>query len=203
MVAHEHPAACAEWQPDGALVLLLVLRRAIGLGDGGWWRAAHRETADRPAGRQIPLEQRLGHPQHSTDVVEAEAGVISRQKVVDVDLEREQIADGVAILSPVQTMKGRRPSRVGPGRPRVIELGLEPGLERIVRGVVRARPPGGRHQARAELAHDLLPFLGVRTDGRQVERVQRQPDRPQLGDKRRPGLVCPSTSASLWQLTQY
>ena len=191
MVADEHPAARAKRQPVGALVLLLVLCRPIGLGDSGRWRAAEREVADRPARRQIPLEQRLRHAEHAANVVEPEAGIVSRQEVIDVDLEREQIADGVAILRPVQTMQGRRPSRVGPGHPRVVELSLEPGLERVVRGVVRAGPPGGRHQARAQLPHDLLPLGGVVTDGRQVERVERQPDRPQLGNQCRSGLVRP------------
>ncbi len=132
-VGQQHAASGSEGQADAAFVLLLILGGTEGLGERHRWRAAHRKPTDGAAGIQIPLKQGLRHPQHTADVVETIAGVICRQEVIDVDLQCQQIANGVAIFGPIQAVEGGRPSRVGMGRGGTIELGLEPGAEPIER----------------------------------------------------------------------
>ena len=75
-----------------------------------WQRAADGRTTHLLRGGQIPLEQRrrqlaIAH------VVEPVARIVFGQQRRDVDVEREDVADGVLILDAAQT-----PERLGPSR---------------------------------------------------------------------------------------
>ena len=90
-------------------------------------RVAHRQPADLPRRRQIALGQHRRHRQHVGDVVEAVAGVVGRQEHPGVDLEREQVADGVGVLGPVQTVDGGAPAGVRGDRRSPVEGRFEAG----------------------------------------------------------------------------
>ena len=99
--------------------------------------------------------------------------VVRRQQRADVDVERQQIANGVRVLGAVQAMQRRRAGIEAP-RGRAIERGFERRRERLARRGRRLRRALGRHHAGAQLAHDLLPDLGVAVDGVGIQRVERQ-----------------------------
>ena len=185
LLTDQHAATGAKRQTGGPLMLLLVLGGPIGLGKGrrGW--AAHRQAADGPAGFEIALKERLRHTQHAPDVVESEAGVVGREEIVDRNLESEQVADGVAILGAVQAMKGCRAPRVRSRGRRRVEPALEPRAKAGERRLIRARPAGWRHQYGTELSDHRLPVGGVGGQGLEVQRVQGQSHRTQLGRQRR------------------
>ena len=138
---------------------------------------AHRQPGDLARGGQVPLGQHRRDRQHVGDVVEAEARIVRRQQRSLVDVEREQVADGVGVLGPVQPVHGVAPAGVGTlGGGRVDAVG-DPGGQPVVGGVVGPRPVGRRHRAGAELADDLFPdlgLMGVAPDAREVEALQRQ-----------------------------
>jgi hypothetical protein len=82
-------------------------------------------------------------------------------KLGDVDLDREQIAHGVAVFGPVQPVEGHGSSGLGIHAGGRIELGLGPADQRIAVVDVEHGRIGRRHHAGAELADQLLPGLGV------------------------------------------
>ena len=57
---------------------------------------------------------------------------------------------------------------------------FEPADEAVVRGLVRTRPAGRRHETGAELPHDLFPRSPRRRRHSRVERVQRDRNRAPL-----------------------
>ena len=88
-------AARPERQPFDPRVLRQILRRLVGIGGNRGRRTAHGQAAHGAGRGEIALHQRLGHPQHAADVVEAEAGIVGRKQVVGFHFDRQQIADGV------------------------------------------------------------------------------------------------------------
>ena len=162
---HQRAAARAERQALDVIVLLRIRRHAVDLVVHGRQRRADRQAADRLRRRQIALHQRRRDPQHARDVVEAVAGIVGRQQVGDVHVERQQIADGVLILG--RDSAGGT-SRCAPDSGWAAAArsssAFEPRDERVVRRFIGARPPGRRHDAGAQLADDLLPHRCVRTD---------------------------------------
>ena len=71
---------------------------------------ADRDRTDLARGGEIRLQQRRGAALSIGDVVEPERRDVRRQQRRDVDVECEQIADGVGILGAVQSTQDR-PSR--------------------------------------------------------------------------------------------
>ena len=126
-------------------------------------RITDRQTADLPGRRQIPLGQHRRHRQDIRDVVEPVAGVVSREQGLAVDLEGEEITDGVGVLGPVQPVDRRTSSRVRVGGGNAIKRPLEPGGDAFVLGVVWTRPTWWRHRPGPQLAHHLLPQLALGT----------------------------------------
>ena len=117
------------------------------------------------------------HRQHVGDVVEALVVVVRREQRLGIDIEPEQVADCVAVLDPVQAVRdGAAGVRVGGGG--AVELVLEPGRDRVVGGLVGARPPDRRHHPRPELQRHLLPGVGVCAHVRGVQRLQRDGHAP-------------------------
>ena len=141
-------------------------------------RITHRQTADLPGRRQVPFGQHRRHRQDIRDVVEPVAGVVGRQQRLAVDLESEEITDGVGVLGPVQPVDSRTPSRVRVGHGDRIERPLEPGGDTFVLGVVRTRPAGWRHRPCPQLADHVLPELDLGTvlaNLIEIQLLQRQP----------------------------
>ena len=132
-----------------------------------------------PAGREdVPVEQRRGHRQDVGHVVEAEVRVVGRQQAARVDLQREQVADGVGVLPPIQSVDGGA-ARIGSRSRSPVQGVLQRGGDGFIRGRVGSPPAGRRHRAGAQLAHDLLPGIGMIADARGVHGVQRKSGRAQ------------------------
>ena len=175
-VVDDGPSAGAERQ-----AVDVVLLGAVGGHDHhpaarGGRPAAHGQLGDGPGGGEIPLHQGRRQPP-AVHVVEPEGGVVPRQQRGDVDLQRQQVADRVLILGPVQPPEGLGAAGIGMGPRRLVERGLEIGQEAPAgRGIgTRTRTRG--HRARAQLPDDLLPDLRVRGDVSNVHAFQRQPAR--------------------------
>ena len=121
-VIDDRAAARAEWEPLDVHVLTelaadRILRRA-----GADVRIADCHGADALRRGQVALEQQWRSAQRGGDVVEAEVGTVARQQLGDVDIERQQIANGVGVLSAVQTMHDVRPGVLLPCQARSSEL---------------------------------------------------------------------------------
>ena len=89
-----------------------------------------------------------------------------------VDVETQQITNGVLILGAIEPMERFGSSRIRMGNRKSIDLGFEPSGKRFV-GVMRwARSTGRRHGPGAQLGDDLLPYLGVLPDRGRVETLE-------------------------------
>src|SRR5439155_1084765 len=99
--------------------------------------------------------------------------IVRRQQRGRINLEREHVADGIAILDAVETMQGG-PARVGVLEGEPVEGGLEPRRGAPGERGVGPRTSNRRHRARPNLAHDLFPHVGVLADPRQVQHVERE-----------------------------
>ena len=174
-VVPHHRAAAAPERQVGADPA--VLQPEPGHAVGGHRRAeggvADGQPADPRGRRQVALEQRRRHRQHVGVVVEAVRPVVGREQGADVDLEAEQVPDGVGVLGPVETARrGPARSRVGGGGP--VDGGLQPRREGRVAGRLGPRPPRRRHRPRPQLADDPLPRLGVATHVVEAVRLERK-----------------------------
>ena len=139
---------------------------------------AHGQTADLLGRQEIPLQQARRQRQHVGDVVESVTRIVGRQQVRRVNLHRQQVANGVRILGPVQAVHGR-PSGIRRRGAVRVERGFDTADERRVGGARRARRTGRRHHAAAELADHLLPDLDFSAGVGRVEMLQNEPSRPQ------------------------
>ena len=179
IVADERAAARAVRQ---ALVHAGVLpepaRQVEGLHRRPDGRIAHGELADAARREHVAAEQRRRHRQHLGDVVEALVRLVGRQQLLGVDLQRQQVADGVAVLEAVQAVIGDA-ARIRVGGGVAVELGLQPGNERVELRRLGTAASRGRHRAAAQLADHLLPDLGARADAGHVGRVEQQVGGPQ------------------------
>ena len=145
----------------------------MGLVGRGAGRIADGHGADLLRGGDVALEQHRRHAQHVGHVVEAEAGVVGRQQRRGVDVERQQIADHVLILDPVQPVQ-RRPAGVRTGRGITIDGGLEEGHQRRARRCVGLWHALRRHRARPHLLDHLFPHGRIPRRVCDVHRVERQ-----------------------------
>ena len=96
-------------------------------------RIANGERADPLRGGDIAVEQKWRCRQRGGDVVEAEVAAVVWQQRRDIDVERQQIADRIAILDAVEAMDDVAPRRAA-RRPAAIERIPEPGREAGVLG---------------------------------------------------------------------
>ena len=181
------PGAAPRPEGQGAdpIVLRLVGGDAIGVGSDAGWGAAHREPAHPPSRRQIPFEQRFRQAQGHPDVVEPVAGIVGRQQVIDLHLDRQQIPHHVPVLGPIEPVHRGRATRIRPPLGRRVEPAFEPAGQVVQHAGLGPGAAGRRHHARPELADDPLPDLGVLARRGRIEGVQHQPRRPQLRDERR------------------
>ena len=159
------PSTCTPWARSAARAVHGGHGRRVGIADG--------ERRDLCRRRQILLEQRRRHAQHVRDVVEAVALVVGRQELGRVDLERQQIAHGVAVLGAVQAVD-RRLAGLGRRQRALVQPPLEVGDEAVVRLGIGARPAQRRHLPAAQLAGDLLEELRVSRHVIEVDALERQ-----------------------------
>ena len=114
---HHHAAASAEGQTVDVRLLGQIpggpVRHAIQSDRG----IADRQPADLRGGRRVSLDERRRDAEYVRNVVEAGSRVVGRQQGGGVDFERQQIADDVRILRPIQPVERRR-ARVRPAPPR-------------------------------------------------------------------------------------
>ncbi len=137
-------------------------------------RIADRQRADLARGVHVALEQHGRNAEHVADVVEAVGGVVRRQQRRGIDIERQQIANGVRVLGAVQAVQ-HGPSGIGLDRGRPIERIRKPGDELAACRGVRLRRALRRHHPDAHFPDGLFPDAGLRGDVRIVHVVERQP----------------------------
>src|SRR4030095_15849864 len=78
--------------------------------DRGDRRVADREPADRVRRRHVVLEKSRGDREHTGDVVESLlVALVGWQQRASVYVERQQIANGVGVLGPVQAVNDDTP----------------------------------------------------------------------------------------------
>ena len=104
VVVHQHSAARAERQAFDVMVLRRITRRKIGC-FGRRLPEADRDASDARGRGRIGLEQSRRDRQRACDVVEASGRIVWRQERRDVDLEIQQIADGICVLGAVQAVE--------------------------------------------------------------------------------------------------
>jgi hypothetical protein len=124
-------------------------------------------------GRDVAIQERRRQVA-DRHVVEAVTAVIGRQERGGVDVEGQQVSDGVLILGPIEAAQRVRTAGIRSGGRRGIERRCQPRQQRapVVRG--RLRHVGRRHRARVHFAHDLLPDFGSSPGVVDVEPVQPQ-----------------------------
>ena len=172
-VLHQQAAARAERQPLAVHRLRQPARWQIGGEVGADRRIAHRQAGDLRRRRHVGLHQRRRDAEHAGHVVEALARVVAGQEGRGVHRQRQQIANGVGVLRPVQPVQHRR-AGVGRRRGRPIDRGFHRGREPVERDAVRAWRVGRRHHAGPHLARDLLPHLRVLAGARHRQPVERE-----------------------------
>ncbi len=172
VVIDSHAAARAERQTGQALLLRTVVGHAEPVDVDERRRRADGEPADLVGCGEIALEQRRRELQHARDVVEAVARLVGRQELGDLDVEVQQIADGVAVLGAVQAVERLRAAGVRTRGGCRIELAFEPARELDTRFGGRPRLADGRHHAGAQLPDDFLPLGGMRGNGVERQRLE-------------------------------
>ena len=104
-VPHHRAAAGPDRQILERLFLREVRRQDDRVAAGRANRTPHRQPADLPRRLDIPLQQRRRQIA-DRQVVEPVARFVIRQQRSRLDVEREQIADGVAVLGAIQAAEG-------------------------------------------------------------------------------------------------
>jgi hypothetical protein len=99
--------------------------------------------------------------------------IVSGQQIGDVDVEIEQIANRVAVLGAVQAMN-RFVAGIGSGERRAIERLLQVHRDALDRRLIGARHALRRHHPAAQLEHDLLPDLRMRSRVGQLQALERE-----------------------------
>ena len=176
VVVNHDAAARAERQAVDVVGLGAIRRNTVHSAHGRDVRIADREARDLARRRQVLFEQRGRDLQDVGDVVEPVRLIVGREKGSRVDVEREQVADGVGVLGPVQAVE-RRPAWVGFRESRAIDRGFEKRDEGLDAGLVRTRRAERRHHAAAQLSDDFLPGLGPSRDAVEIHLVEHQASR--------------------------
>jgi hypothetical protein len=155
--------------------LRAVVGDAIGIDRDDRRRRADGQAADLVGRGEIALEQRRRQLEHTGDVVEAVARIVAGQQARHVDVDGDEIADGVAILVAIQPVERHGASGVRRVGRRAVELVFEPREDAVRFLGGRPRPTVvRRHHAGRELADHALPRGGVGSDRVHVERLERE-----------------------------
>ncbi len=171
---HQGSANRPERQSLDVLVLREILSNTIRLGAGADLRVPNRQRTDPVCRDQVAFQQEGRYPQRVRDVVESIGRIVRREQRRDVDIEREQIADGVGVFGTIESMEKSRPARMGVRGGSTIELRLQPRDQTVVRRLVRSTRTLRRHRSGSKLTEDLLPHLGTLGHFFQIHGVQGQ-----------------------------
>ena len=160
LVANPRSAARADRQTIHALFLSDIRWHADRVPSGRPSHAPNRELADVLRRRDVAVQQRR---REFTDshIVEPVAGLIHRQPRRRVDVERQQIANRVLILCPIQPPQRRGPSGIRPLRRRAIERVLKLRQNGFVGLRIRPLLTRRRHLPPTQPANDFLPNIGM------------------------------------------
>ena len=157
-VMDEGAAARADRKTVDVFFLRELRGNSDGLAAGRAARASDRDAADLLRGGDVAVQQ-CRREIADRHVVEAVAGFIGRQQRRGIDLDREEIADGVLVFGARQPAKRGGAAGIWMRRGGAIERRLEGrdhrGVGRLVGPLLATR----RHLAGAELADDLLPHV--------------------------------------------
>ena len=162
----------------GASGLGRPVRGLVELNRGTNRRVADGQPADLGGRRHVTVHQRRRDREDVCVVVEPDPAVVGGEQR-GVDVQRQQVVDGVDVLEAIETVH-RNPARIGRSRRRLVQRGFERRDELIGAGLVGTRPSGRRHLAGADLADHFLEILGVHARLCQVDLVEHQPGGLQL-----------------------
>ena len=103
----QNAAARAQRQAFDVLGLRKISGHTIGDRGGTGQHIPDRQTADLGGRRRVALDQRRRNGQRVGDIVEAFARIVGGKKRRGVDIDREQVANGVGVFGAIQTMESR------------------------------------------------------------------------------------------------
>ena len=173
-VRHEHAAASADRQPRH----VLFLGRVRGHPDHGALDRLLTRPDSQPAnlarGRNVAVEQ-CGRQVAHGHVVEAVAALVRGQERRRVDIESQQVADGVLVLGAVEAPERLRAARIRILLRRGVQRCLQPLEHGLARLGGRLRPVGRRHGAGAQLLHHRFPCHGPFGDVQSVYLLETEP----------------------------
>ena len=146
----------AERHALDVLILRQVLPHREGLGDCGLMHVPDRKRAHGLGRGEVALEERRRHAERIRDVIEAVGRVVRRQERRDIDIERQQIANGVGVLRAVEPMQERTSGmRVRVGL--AVERRFQERRQRVQRCAVGLTSALGWHRSRVQPPEHLLP----------------------------------------------
>src|SRR5262249_52077244 len=154
-VLDRNATARTERQAIQMFVLLEIVRNAIVIDIGRRRRCADGKAADLLSSRQVSLDQRRRHLQYTGYIVEAITAIIWRQERAHVHVEVKEITNHVLIFGAVQAMEGLSPARIRMRGRTTIKFLFDGTDERVMSGLVRARPASRRHQTSSQLPNNL------------------------------------------------
>ena len=171
IVLHGNTGARVERQIVAEPLVARSLQR-VALGVVNFFHGLHRQVADRKSAdsapsRHVPLEQRWRGREHGGDVVKAVARIVDGQPLAWLDIDRQQVANGVAVFGAVQPMNGSA-AGIWLGERGAIERRFE--KRRKGRGFGRLRTAARRHRrhvARLDFAEHFFPNISVFGNGGQ------------------------------------
>jgi hypothetical protein len=179
-VSNQTASDSPQRHPFDVLILGSILGHAIRMRLRAQLGVANGQSADSIGGRKISLLEHRREAQDVGNVVEPESGIVGRKQRRRVDVQVEEIANGVGVLGPVEPPQDG-PSGTGLARGRTIQVRLEGRDQSVVDCVGGPRHAQRRHGASPQFAHDSLPDVGAASDVPHVEPVQRQPTRLHAG----------------------
>ena len=138
-------------------------------------RQTRREPRDLASHRHVALQVGGRNREDIREIVEAAVrGVVSGQQRFHVEVEREQVANRVAIFGAIEAMDRGDPAGIRSGRPGPIDVVLQRGRHRVIGGGIGTRPSGRRHRTGSKLRDHFFPDLRIRAGPCHVQVVERK-----------------------------
>jgi hypothetical protein len=147
----------------------VAARRATG--------ASHGQAADLLRRGEVAIQQRGREVAHR-HVIEPATGLVVGKKRRRIDVERQEVADGVLVLGAVEPSEGVGPAGLRMLGGRAVEGVCEQSDERVVLPPRGTNFSQGRHLACAQFPDGLLPGGRVAGDVLRTQDVERQPRFP-------------------------
>ena len=175
-IRDHRPAARPDRQPVDVFLLGEVRPDADRFAAGRSAGVPDRQAADLLRRGDVSVQERRREVAHR-HVVEPVAGLVGRQQGRGIDIQRQEVADGVLVFRPVEPTEGVGPAWIGSFGGRAVERAGEQGDEGVVLAPGRSHLLLRRHLASDELPHDPLPGLRVAAHLLRADRVEGQPRR--------------------------